>query len=210
MAEGTGPKRELGIWVRFWDVAIAFALMVAAFLWVRLDAVVQMRGMAAEKAWFQDKPLLLDAHRRGYSFETVRDHLRALGDKGRSFYAHDFIPIHDLALSLLLLTFMILFILYATQSDRYHALGFPTWVRKLLLVAPILQFCFDVGENLLLRSLITEFPRLDPEVVQRASLFTRLKWAALFVNWLILAGLGGYTLYQWLARPPQPQGSRPG
>jgi hypothetical protein len=206
MADEAGPKRELGIWVRFWDVAIAFVLVVAAFLWIRLDAVVRLRELATEKAWFQANPPVLDAQRNGYAFDTVRDHLRALGEKGRDFYAHDFMPIYDLALSVLLLAFMILFILYATQSDRYHALGLPSWVRKLLLVAPVLQFCFDVGENYLLRSLIEDFPRLDAEIVQRASLMTRLKWLALYVNWLIVAGLGGYTLYQWLAHSPRTNG----
>lgn len=206
MATDTPSRADgLGIWIRFWDLAIAFALLIAAFLMVRLEAIPHLKSIAAEKAYFTVKPLLLDTHRRGYSFETVRDHLRALGAEGRDYYAHTFVPIYDLALSLFLMTFLILFILYATQSDKYHALGLPSWVRKLLVLAPVLQFLFDIGENMLLRSVIDSFPWIDVGVVQRASMFTTLKWIAIFVNTLIVLGLGGYTLYQWLARPDQAQ-----
>lgn len=203
MAQETEPtKRELGIWVRFWDVALAFAVMVAAFAF-RQDAVNHLRTLpeAADKAYFAGKPVLIDSYRHGYTFEAVRDHLRALGAKGRDFYAHDFLPITDLASTLFVMTFLILFILYATQSDRFHALGLPSWVRKLLLVAPILQFLCDVGENYLLRGVIDSFPRLDAEAIGRASVYTTLKWIAIYINTMILLALGGYTLFQWLARP---------
>lgn len=205
MAEETRrANNELGVWVRFWDLAVAFALLLAAFAY-RQDSVNHLRGLpdAADKAYFAGKPVLLDSYRSGYSFETVRDHLRALGAKGREFYAHDFMPITDLAATLFLMTFLILFILYATQSDKYHALGLPSWVRILLLLPPIAQFLFDVGENYLLRSLIADFPRLHPPSIETASLLTSLKWIAIFVNTLIVVGLGGYTFYQWIARPEQ-------
>ncbi len=203
--ETTTKSDSLGIWIRFWDVALAAAFLVGAFLMVRLEAIPQLKTLAAEKTYFATKPLLLDTYRRGYSFETVRDHLRALGDNGRAYYAHDFIPIYDLALSLFLMTFMILFILYATQSDKYHAIGLPSWVRKVLLVAPVIQFLCDVGENVLLRMVIDSFPWIDAHIVARASIYTQLKWIAIFCNTLIILGLGGYTLYQWLARPaPKP------
>jgi len=197
---GTRPDR-LGLWIRGWDLLIAAAFLVGAFLMVRLDAVVQLRALATETGYFQAKPLLLDTYRWGYSFETVRDHLRALGEEGRSYYAYDFMAVYDLALSLFLLTFMILFVLYATQADKLHALGLPGWCRKLLLVPPVLQFGCDVAENLLLRKLIEEFPRLSSRVVEQASQMTQLKWSMIFLNSLILLGLGAYTLYQWIARP---------
>ncbi len=193
----------LGLWIRFWDLALAFVLLVGAFLLVRLDAIPQLKALAIDKAWFANKPLLLDMHRRGYSFETVRDHLHALGADGRDYYAHTFVPIHDLALSLFLLTFLVLFVLYTTQCEKHHALGLPPGTRKLLVVLPVLQFAFDVGENLTLRNLIGSFPRIDPDIVGWASLFTQLKWGAVFVNALIVVGLGGYTLYHWIARPGQ-------
>lgn len=193
----------LGIWIRFWDLLIAFALLIGAFLLVRLEAVPQLKGLAAEKAYFASKPLLLDTYRRGYSFETVRDHLRALGAEGRDYYAHSFVPIYDLALSLFILTFLVLFILYATQSDKHHALSISASTRKLLLVPPVLQFMFDVGENVLLRRIIDSFPWIDVDVVGLASLCSQLKWIAIFVNALIILGLGGYTLFQWMNRPAE-------
>jgi len=203
MAGEQNGHRELGVWVGIWDVVISFALLVGVFLLVRLSAVVQLRELAADKSYFATKPLLLDAHRRRYSFQTVRDHLHTIKEEGRSFYAHSFIPVYDIALSFFLLTFMIIFILYATQSDRHYALGLPRWVRFALLVPPVLQFLIDVGENLLLRELIASFPRLAPRVVEEASGLTQFKWMVLLVNWLIIGGLGSYTIYQWLAAPAQ-------
>lgn len=205
MSGQTGARSDsLGLWIRGWDLLIAAVFLVGAFLMVRLDATVQLRALATEKTYFEGRPLLLDTYRWGYSFETVRDHLRALGEEGRSFYAHDFIPVYDLALSLFLLTFMILFVLYATQAEKLYAIGLPGWCRKLLLVPPVLQFGFDVAENMLLRRLIEEFPRLSVKVVEQAAQMTQLKWSMIFVNTLILLGLGGFTVYHWIARPPAP------
>lgn len=200
-SETERSKPELGIWIRFWDLALAFGLLVAAFLW-RQEKVVELRGLADSSGvpgYFTGKHVLLDSYRGGYSFDTIRDHLRAFGEKGRDAYAHEFLPFQDVAMTLFLMTFLILFILYATQSDRYHALGLPSWVRILLLLPPILQFCFDVGENFMLRSVIEMYPRLHPALIDNASQCTQLKWATIYVNALIVLGLGGYTLYQWLA-----------
>ena len=202
MASQTDAKSDgLGIWIRFWDLLIAFVLLVSAFLMVRLDAVPQLRALADNNAYFGGKPLLLDTYRRGYSFEMVRDHLHALGGPGRDYYAHTFMPMHDLALSLFLLTFMVLLILYATQNDKSHAIALPSWVRKVLLVPPLIQFLLDIGENYLLRMTIESYPWISAKVVQQASELTQAKWMAIFVNALIVLGLGSFTVYRWLARP---------
>lgn len=204
MSGHSGARSDsLGLWIRGWDLLISALLLVGAYLMVRLDAVVQLRALATEKAYFEGKPLLLDAYRWGYSYDTVRDHLRALGEEGRSFYAHDFMSVYDLALSLFLLTFSILFVLYATQTANLSALGMPGWIRKVLLIPPVLQFAFDVVENRLLRMLIEEYPRLSTKVVEQAAQMTQLKWSMIFLNALILLGLGGYTVYQWIS-PPKP------
>ncbi len=191
----------LGLWIRLWDLAISAALLIGAFLLVRLDAIPQLRALAADKAWFSTNPLLLDMNRRGYSFETVRDHMRALGGQGRDYYAHTFVPIHDLALSLFLLTFLILLVLYATQCETRHGLGLPAGARKLLIIPPIVQFLADISENLTLRQLAVSFPSLDASIVAWASLFTQIKWGAVLINALIVVALGGHMIYRWLARP---------
>ena len=188
----------LGIWIRTWDVLAAFAVLAAAFLLVRMEAVPQLVTLAADKAYFTGKQVLLDTYRHGYGFDTVRDHLRALGEPGRDYYAHSFLPLYDLALSLFILTFAILFILYATQTAKGHALELPSYVRKLMLVPPVLQFLFDVGENLTLRQLMDAYPRIDPKIIETASLFTQLKWFAIFATTLILIGLAAFTLYRLL------------
>lgn len=204
MAGEQGTKSdELGIWIRFWDLAIAFVLLIAAFLMVRLDAIPQLRSLAADQTYFNGKPLLLDTYRRGYSFEMVRDQLRALGGQGRDYYAHTFMPMHDLALSLFLLTFMVLFVLYATQADKHYAIGMPSWVRKVLLIPPVVQFLLDIGENFMLRSVIESFPWISVKVVDQASQLTQAKWFLIFINAMIMLGLGSYTVYQWLSRPAQ-------
>jgi hypothetical protein len=153
----------LGLWIRAWDLAIALALLVATFLMVRLDAVKELLAISTNKTYFAKTPLLLDAQRHGYTFETVNAHLNALGGEGRSYYAHTFLPLYDLALSVFLLTFTILFILYATQRDKHYAISLPGWMRRVLVIPPILQFLFDVAENYHLRDLIDDFPRIAPK-----------------------------------------------
>lgn len=202
MADDVGKRPDgFGIWIRGWDLVASFALLVAAYLLVRLDAVPQLLALAGDKSYFARKPLLLDTFRHGYGFDNVRDHLRALGEDGRAYYAHTYIPIHDLALSLFLLTFCILFILYATQMSKGHALWLPPWVRRLFMVPPVLQFLFDVGENLTLRQLMEDFPRVSVKVVEAASQFTQLKWFAIYVTTLILIGLAVFTFYRLLMVP---------
>ena len=95
----------LGTWIGFWDVLVAFAALAATFLLVRLDAVPQLNSLAADNGYFKSHQLLLDTYRHGYGYDVVRDHLRALGDEGRAYYANTFIPFYDMALSLFLLTF---------------------------------------------------------------------------------------------------------
>jgi hypothetical protein len=195
-----GPKLDgFGIWIGSWDLVAAFALLAAAFLMVRLEAVQQLAQMAVNKDYFGKTPLLLDASRHGYSFETVRNHLHALGEDGRAYYAHSFLPIYDVALSLFLLTFSILFILYATQQDRHYSISLPGWLRRVLVIGPIMQFLFDVGENLSLRQLLEEFPRISQKLVEAASQMTQAKWLMIYANTLILVALAAFTIYRWFS-----------
>lgn len=194
----------LGLWIRAWDLAIAFALLAATFLLVRLDAVKDLMALSTNKGYFAKTPLLLDAQRHGYTFDTINAHFNALGGEGRSYYAHTFLPLYDLALSVFLLTFTILFILYATQRDKDYAISLPGWMRRVLVIPPLLQFLFDVGENFYLRDLLDDFPRIAPKVVETASQLTQLKWLMIYLNTMILIGLAAFTLYRWF-QPVVPQ-----
>lgn len=194
------PRKEdqFGVWIRAWDVLLSLAFLLIAFVLVRFDAVKQLLELASNKLYFAKTPLLLDAHRHGYGFDKVRDHLLALGADGRAYYARSFLSVYDVALSVFLLTFSILLVLYATQKDKDYAISLPGWLRRVLVIPPILQFAFDVGENYYLHELMTDFPKLAPKVVETASQLTQLKWAAIYVNALIIMGLAGFTLYRWL------------
>ena len=189
----------LGFWIRGWDLALALALLAGSFLIVRIEAVPQLLSLAADKAYFTGKLLLLDRFRHGYGFEQVRDHLRALGDQGRAYYAHDFLGLYDLVNALFVLTFSILLILYATQWSKGHALEIPSLWRKAMLVPPVVQFLCDVGENYALRQIVEAYPRIDPRLVETASQFTQWKWLAIFATSLILIGLVAVTLYRLLS-----------
>ena len=209
MAGETDARDDLfGIWIGIWDVLAAFALLAASFLVVRMEAIPHMLSAAADKGYFTGKALLLDSYRHGYGFDVARDHLRALGDDGRAYYGYSFLPIYDLANSLFLLTFSVLFILYATQSAKGHALAFSPLARKAMLVAPVVQFLCDVGENFALRNLLDAYPRINVKLVETASQLTQLKWLAIFATTLILVGLAVFTLYRMLA--PVSQGGTRG
>jgi hypothetical protein len=204
--ETSGKQDWLGVWIRGWDVLAGLALLAGSFLMVRMEAVPQLLSLAADKAYFTGKTLLLDRFRHGYGFEQVRDHMRALGDDGRAFYAYEFLTIYDLANSLFVLTFSILFILYATQAAKGHALEIPALARKAMLVPPVVQFLCDVGENYSLRQIAQSFPAIDVKLVDTASQLTQWKWLAIFATSLILIGLAVFTLYR-LMTPASRSGS---
>jgi hypothetical protein len=197
MAEAQKGKQDwLGVWIRGWDVLAGLALLAGSFMIVRMEALPQLLSLVADKAYFTGRTLLLDRVRHGYGFEQVRDHMRALGDDGRAFYAYEFLTIYDLANSLFVLTFSILFILYATQAAKGHALEIPALARKAMLVPPVVQFLCDVGENYSLRQIAQSFPAIDVRLVETASQLTQWKWLAIFATSLILIGLAAFTLYR--------------
>ncbi len=202
MAEAdNGAKGDgLGAWVSLWDEAVAFALMVAAFLAIRLQVLPELLRLASNKTYFASEPLLLDVRRGGYSAETVFEQLRALGPAARAYYATTFIPLYDVALALLVLLFSLLFILHATQPGKPYALQLSAVTRKLLLLPPILQLVFDVGENLSILALRETFPRVSQDVVKTASLFTQLKWLAMLASGVIVVALVVYTVYAYLVQ----------
>ncbi len=77
-----------------------------------------------------------------------------------------------------------------------HALGVAPRARVWLIAVPIALFVLDMGENISIRSMIDMQPAVNAKLVETASMFTQLKWAAAFVLGAILTGLGAFTVHR--------------
>lgn len=197
MVQDVAARRPMGGWIGGWHVIAAFLAMAAAYAMLKYDAVSTLTELVSDKAYFEGRhPLLLDSHIRGYSVEQVSAHLAALGSDARHFYNDTYLAVYDLVFPLLAMAFSVLFILYATQPGTAHALGVAPRARVWLIAVPIALFVLDMGENISIRSMIDMQPAVNAKLVETASMFTQLKWAAAFVLGAILTGLGAFTVHR--------------
>ena len=196
-------SRQLGTWVKPWHVVAAFAAMAAAFWALKTEAVATLRELAVNKAYFDSgHPLLFDSAVRGYTADQAREHLTALGNAACFYYGDTYIALYDLVFPLLLLVFGVLFILYATQPGKSHALSVTPLVQRLLLAVPVALFVFDMGENLFVHSMLEMQPAVNAKLVETASMFTQLKWLAAFIEGALLTGLVAYTAHKLVEGEP--------
>lgn len=199
------PKDDLGSWIGLGDVLASALAMAASFLIARTSVFPDILARVTDKAYFASNPLLFEVRRSGFSYETARDHMRALGDTARDYYANTFLPIYDLASTLFVLLFAVLFILYATQPGKTYALDVSPAVRRIMLVPPVCLFLLDVGAKISVRAMLEAYPRINQKLVETASMFVGTKWLAIFVTTMLLVGLAVFTLYRMIAKDPEPQ-----
>ena len=193
--------------ITFWHVLVAFVPLAITVRMVRTDALVELRGMAADIGHFATRPLLLDAVKQGYGADAAQAYLAALGERGRGFLADSFYPYYDLAFPMSLLVFAVVFVLFATQPGRNHAVAMPDWLRLVLLGLPGLLFCLDLAENLAIKAMLESYPRITTAMAETASQLTQLKWAAGFCCGIAFLGLLACLLYGLIEdsrRPGQP------
>ena len=190
-------RRHLGASINAWHVAIAFVAMAAAFWSLHHDGLPQLRSLVVNQAYFDaGNPLLFDQRRPGYSLEFAREHLGALGNAAISYYAETYLALYDLVFPLTLLAFGILLVLYTTNAAHPHTFDVNPAVQRLMLAVPVALFAFEMGENLLLYSMLEMYPTVSAKVVETASMFTQLKWLAVFLEGILLIGLSVYTLHR--------------
>lgn len=199
--QGVSARRPMGAWIGGWHVITAFLAMLAAYAMLKYDAVAMLSGLVADKGFFEGPhALLLDSYMRGYDAEQARAHLAAMGSDARYFYSDTYLAVYDLVFPLLVLAFSVLFILYATQPGAAHALNVAPSARAWLIAVPIALFVLDMGENVSIRSMIEMQPTVNAKLVETASMFTQLKWAAALVLGALLSGLGAFTVHRMIEK----------
>jgi hypothetical protein len=198
MAEAThttrAAPRHLGAAVQAWHVAAAFVALIASFWAIQMKAIPILRSLVADPA--NSQPLLFQLRWQGYSTSQAKAHMQALGNAANSYYADTLIPLYDFAMPLMLLAFGVLLILYATQKGQPHALDVSPMVQRCMLAVPCALYALHMGENLLVSTMLEMYPTVRPKVVETASMFTQLKWLAVFVESLLLTGVIVHTVHR--------------
>ena len=198
-------SRQLGGWVSPWHVIVSFAALVGAYWTLQNDAVATLRELASDKAYFASgHQLLFDTQIRGYSLADAQAHLSALGNAACFYYADTYIALYDLVFPLTLAAFVALLVLYTTQPGRWHALDVTPAAQKAMLAVPLAVLVLDMGENLLVSTMLSMQPAISAKVVETASMMTQLKWLAGLVEAVMVSALLAFAAHRMI------EGRKPG
>jgi len=123
--------------------------------------------------------------------------LAALGEAGRSYYAHVQLRLD----TLYPLTYAVsrgLLLLWLAAPGRASADGFSERTKVCLLIPPIAACLLDWLENQGIATMIETWPDLSPATVARTSVFTEAKSAASVITETSIVMLLGSGLWRWL------------
>lgn len=136
-----------------------------------IGGMVAMRYWANQVAAYNQSQTILDL-RMGYSVDDCKDYLSALGAQGRALYQNEFFAV-DFVYLLLYNAFYFSALLYLLRFIKLRLL-------RLVLLLPFCSLLLDLGENLLIRYIITGFPSISPSVCAAASALTVLKFISVY------------------------------
>lgn len=136
-----------------------------------LGGMLVMRYSASHVASYNQSHAILDLL-MGYSFNDCRDYLFELDAGGREIYRNEFFVI-DFVYLMIYNTFYFSVLLYLLRFVKLKIL-------RLVLIFPFCSLLFDLGENLIIRHMIANFPNISQSVCEVASLFTVLKFISVY------------------------------
>ena len=108
---------------------------------------------------------IIDVLRGGYDADMVQERFLIYGEAGRSLYARAALSL-DVVYPLAYSTFFACLIIMGAVSSR----------AKYLVIVPILVALLDLGENISIYFLLTNFPDITNAQIARSSTLTVAKW----------------------------------
>jgi len=171
---------------------VAVLLVVSGLLWAVMffGTLAHLQLLAGGAASFDLRPL-------GYSYQEAKALLAAIGEAGRAYYLNPqlvldtfYPPLYALSRALALW--------WLTAPGRLYAGPVPSRWRWTLVAIPIVMACFDGVENVSIARMLWTWPDLSPDLVQVASLATRLKFIAGALTEISMAALALAALSRWL------------
>ena len=120
---------------------------------------------------------IIDALLGGYDFQTVQERFLIYGEDGRALYARA------------ALTLDIFYpVVYSTFFAGLIIMGAVSPGARYLVLVPLLTAFLDIGENVSIYLLLTNFPAITEAEVLRSSSLTIAKWWAVAFTLVIAFG----------------------
>ena len=120
---------------------------------------------------------IIDVLRGGYDADTVQERFLIYGEAGRALYARSTLSL-DVFYPFAYSTFFACLIVMGAVSPR----------ARYLVIIPIAVALLDLGENISIYMLLTNFPDISDAQIARASTLTVAKWWAVVLMLVVAFG----------------------
>ncbi len=120
---------------------------------------------------------IIDVMRGGYDADTLQERFLIYGEAGRALYACAALSL-DVVYPLAYSTFFACLIVMGAVNSR----------ARYLVILPIVVALVDVGENISIYLLLTNFPDITAAQIARASSLTVVKWWMVVLMLLVAFG----------------------
>ena len=120
---------------------------------------------------------IIDVLFRGYDADVVQERFLIYGEAGRALYARAALSL-DVVYPLAYSTFFACLIVMGAVSSR----------ARYLVIVPIVVALLDLGENISIYLLLTNFPDITDAQIARASTLTVAKWWMVVLMLLVAFG----------------------
>ena len=120
---------------------------------------------------------IIDVLRGGYDADMVQERFLIYGEAGRALYARAALSL-DVVYPLAYSTFFACLIVMGAVSSR----------ARYLVIVPIVVALLDLGENISIYLLLTNFPDITDAQIARASTLTVAKWWMVVLMLLVAFG----------------------
>jgi hypothetical protein len=172
---------------------VAALLVASGVVWAVMffGPLAQLSHLGGGGAPFDVRPL-------GYSYDEARAFLAAIGEQGRHYYGYRQLPL-DMIYPPLYAVSRGLALWWLTMPGRVRAAPLPRRWRTALVAIPVAMAGLDMIENACIARMLSTWPELSPDLVQVASLATRVKIMAGALTELSMAVLAALWLKQRMA-----------
>ena len=147
--------------------------------WALLFSLITMIacGLAFSELQMRLGDDIIDVLHSGYDADMVQERFLIYGEEGRSLYARAALSL-DVVYPLAYSTFFACLIVMGAVSSR----------ARYLVIVPIVVALLDMGENISIYLLLTNFPDMTEAQIARASALTVAKWWMVVLMLLVAFG----------------------
>jgi hypothetical protein len=171
-----------------------------AHLWLGIATIAAFDGFMAtvtepHLSRLSGGKRMFDLRFAGYSSSQAAAYLERLGEAGRAYYAHVFLPIDSL-FALLEGAALTALAVWFTSARRNAFFSKRPRLRILIILLPGAAALLDLLENGAIALMLGEWPLLNEPVRRLASFATQAKWIFALISLAAIAALAAASLRQ--------------